>query len=158
MNLHAFTSYNSTKLNRLETIVYVFGKYTGQDLSKSIKWKAVWDTGATKTCISPSVAKSLGVSPLGKATISTASEKIVECDTYCVDIILPNKVNAANFVVVESNLTDCDLLIGMDIIQQGDFAISNYDGKTQFSFRTPAKAHVDYVKEYNDSIKEISAP
>jgi hypothetical protein len=37
-----------------------------------------------------------------------------------------------------------DVLIGMDIISLGDFAISNFDGKTQFSFRIPSQRHVEY--------------
>lgn len=39
----------------------------------------------------------------------------------------------------------------MDIISYGDFTISNYNGKTIFSFRTPSIIHTDYVKEYNEN-------
>ena len=42
-----------------------------------------------------------------------------------------------------------DVLIGMDIISKGDFAISNYDEKTQFSFRLPSQKDVDYKQELN---------
>ena len=44
-----------------------------------------------------------------------------------------------------------DILIGMDIISKGDFAISNYNGKTQFSFRLPSQQDVDYKSEYNNN-------
>ena len=40
-----------------------------------------------------------------------------------------------------------DVLIGMDIISKGDFAVSNYNGKTQFSFRLPSQEDVDYKKD-----------
>ncbi len=40
-----------------------------------------------------------------------------------------------------------DVLIGMDIISNGDFAVSNYDGKTYFSFRLPSQEHVEYKKK-----------
>ena len=33
---------------------------------------------------------------------------------------------------------DIDMLIGMDIIQLGDFHISNTDGKTRFSYIVPS--------------------
>lgn len=42
-----------------------------------------------------------------------------------------------------------DVLIGMDVISKGDFAISNYNGKTQFSFRIPSQNDVDYKAEAN---------
>ena len=36
-----------------------------------------------------------------------------------------------------------DLLIGMDIIAQTDFLITNADGKTTFQFRTPSEGGVE---------------
>ena len=35
----------------------------------------------------------------------------------------------------------------MDIINQGDFAVSNKDGKTAFSFRLPSIECIDFVKQ-----------
>ena len=46
-----------------------------------------------------------------------------------------------------------DVLIGMDIITQGDFSITNKDQKTVFSFRFPSETHTDYVKEHNHRAK-----
>ena len=43
----------------------------------------------------------------------------------------------------------CDVLIGMDIITLGDFAVTNRDGITVMSFRTPAQGRIDYVKHIN---------
>lgn len=37
-----------------------------------------------------------------------------------------------------------DLLIGMDIISLGDFAITNVNGKTTFSFRLPSTSIIDF--------------
>lgn len=143
----AFTFTGTNILNRLCTDVYVFSKYSNQDLSKTQKWRAVWDTGATSTCISSNIVSRLNLIPIGKKLNSTAGG-IVECNTYCIDIILPNNVSANGFVVHEVSLTDCDMLIGMDIIKYGDFSISNFEGRTQFSFRIPSVNHADYVKEY----------
>ncbi len=39
-----------------------------------------------------------------------------------------------------------DILIGMDIITLGDFAITNYNNKTVFSFRFPSSEVIDFVK------------
>ena len=37
------------------------------------------------------------------------------------------------------------VLIGMDVITQGDFAVSCKDGRTQFTFRMPSIEHADYA-------------
>lgn len=43
--------------------------------------------------------------------------------------------------------TDTDFLIGMDIITLGDFAVTNVNGKTVFSFRYPSCEKIDYVND-----------
>ena len=35
----------------------------------------------------------------------------------------------------------------MNIINTGDFAVTNYNGVTKFSFRVPSLAHIDFVAE-----------
>jgi len=52
-----------------------------------------------------------------------------------------------NLLVVEGIPNSCDMLIGMDVINHGDFAISNFDGKTTFSFRIPSLAKIDFCKD-----------
>lgn len=37
----------------------------------------------------------------------------------------------------------------MDIISKGDFAITNVDGKTVFSFRIPSVETIDFVKNHS---------
>ena len=111
---------------------------------------ALWDTGATNTCISDNVVKALNLVPTGKGEIHTPSgSKIV--NTYLVDIYLPNKVKIAGTVVNGTDIGDqgIDLLVGMDIIALGDFAISQYGGVTTFSFCFPSIRQIDYVKEIN---------
>ena len=36
------------------------------------------------------------------------------------------------------------VLIGMDIINLGDFAVTNKNGRTAFSFRTPSIEYIDF--------------
>jgi len=45
---------------------------------------------------------------------------------------------------VEGHILGSDVLIGMDVITQGDFAITNKDGMTTFSFRTPSLITIDF--------------
>ena len=46
-------------------------------------------------------------------------------------------------------LNETDALIGMNIINQnqGDFAVSNLNGRTKFSFRYPSLVDIDFVEE-----------
>lgn len=107
---------------------------------------AVWDTGATHTVISASFAQENNFPATGKAS-TRGVHGTNEVDTYTVDIILPNRVGFRNWVVSSGNLK-CGLLIGMDIINLGDLAITNVGGKTVFSFQTPpGDKPIDFVKE-----------
>ena len=102
---------------------------------------AAWDTGATNTIISPEIVKVLGLQPTGKAQVS-AYGGIVEVNTYTIDLCFENGYKIANLQVMsdESNAEfDYDVLIGMDVITEGDFCITTINSQTTFSFRMPAQ-------------------
>lgn len=109
---------------------------------------ALWDTGATNTCISQKLAAAMNLVPTGKIQMKTPSGEGTQ-NTYLVNILLPNNVMVKDAVVCGSEIHNqgLDLLIGMDIISGGDFSISNYKGKTYFSFRMPSQGHSDFVTE-----------
>lgn len=74
-------------------------------------------------------------------------------ETYLVNILLPHAVGFQEIQVTKMDFgSSGDILIGMDIITTGDFSITNKDGITVFSFRTPSQLHVDYVKEHNAAL------
>ncbi len=63
---------------------------------------------------------------------------------YLCSIYLPSKVVIGEVNVIEGVLADgVDLLVGMDIISLGDFAISNFKGNTHFSFRMPSIERIE---------------
>lgn len=115
--------------------------------NNTIEALALWDTGATGTCISERIVKDLGLVSTGKMTISTPSGQ-AETNTYLVDILLPNRVNITGAQVMDSKIGDqgIDILIGMDIITKGDFSVSCLNGKTCFSFRMPSVEETDFVR------------
>ena len=78
-----------------------------------------------------------------------------QSETYLVNIRLPNSVAFMGVRVTKGNLGDADVLIGMDIISQGDFAVTNVGGLTKFSFRVPSATHIDFVE---DDKKRARAP
>lgn len=103
---------------------------------------ALWDTGATCTSISNDVVEKLGLIPIGSQTINTPSgSKTV--GTYMIDIIL-SKVIVCDSDIGNQNL---GLLIGMNIISLGDFAVNNFNNKTSFSFCIPSIKRIDFVKQ-----------
>jgi hypothetical protein len=67
--------------------------------------------------------------------------------TYLVNIGLPNGVAFQGLTVTLAPLADAQMLIGMDIISQGDFAVTNLNGKTVFTYRYPSIKTIDYAKE-----------
>ena len=58
--------------------------------------------------------------------------------TYYVDLIVPGEMIFKTLEVTEGELEYVDVLIGMDVISQGDFSISNGNNETVVAFRSPA--------------------
>jgi len=142
MSAKAFVSEYNGLSNKLNTDVIVDYKGTTDTVI------ALWDTGATRTCISKEVAATLNLVPLGIQKIHTPSGES-HANTYQVDLLLPNNLIVKDVVVCDSEIgaQNIGVLIGMDIICLGDFAVSNYKGKTAFTFRTPSQKLTDYVAE-----------
>lgn len=147
IQVSAFTSKAKGIANVLLSKVKVSANKELFNDAKEEEFIGIWDTGATNTAISSKVAEKCGLIPTGKAIVNTANgENIV--NTYIVDIGLPNNVNINGVQVNEFTAVEgSDLLIGMDIMGLGDLAISNYEGKTSFSFRIPSMAGTDYVQQ-----------
>ena len=103
---------------------------------------AAWDTGAQFSFISPRVVEGLGLKPYGKGAFMGIGGDQVS-DTYLVHIGLSNGELITEHEVYCSDIDDYDLLLGMDIITQTDFLITNKDGKTTFQFRTPSEGGVE---------------
>lgn len=113
---------------------------------KDIKGQGQWDTGAFGSCISKKVVEELELVPTGKLCIMTPSGSDI-VDTYSVEVILPNNVDVPAIIVSGSSIGDqgIDMLIGMDIISMGDFAVTNFEGKTVFSFVMPSFGKIDFL-------------
>ena len=101
----------------------------------------VWDTGATNTLVSSQVVEALGLVPIEKSLVEGVGG-IVESSVYRISIYLADNIVFKNVKVLCSDIGDYDLVVGMDIIAQGDFAISNNGGQVCFSFRYPSKERI----------------
>ena len=107
------------------------------------KYYALWDTGANMTAISNKVVQDLGLVPY-MYRINTTAGGNVRSNLYYVDLILPNEVLFPRLQVTNCYMDDFDILIGMDVITQGDLAITNKDGSTLFSFDIPSTRRIDF--------------
>lgn len=152
----AFTYTANGRANVLLSKVKVSANKELFSEAKEKEFNAIWDTGATNTAISKKVVEACGLIPTGQATSNTANGECV-VNTYLIDVGLPNNVNITNIQATEFTAVEgADLLIGMDIMGLGDLAISNYQGKTCFSFRVPSLARTDYVQQIN-TLKQASS-
>lgn len=113
------------------------------------KITALWDTGATNSAIDTNTAKQLQLKPSGRTVVKYGTGD-KETNIYQVDIFLPNGVRIPGVQVTECDPTGVHgVLIGMDVITVGDFSITNFNGKSVFSFRVPSMKTIDYVQEFN---------
>ncbi len=147
----AFTGKCSGRANVLISEAYIGQAFHPSSIPKPPKAKkfiAIWDTGATNSVITRKVVDDCGLKPIGMAKVNTASQKDVLTTVYLASIVLPNKVCIPQLRMTEGVIAgDAEVLIGMDIISQGDFAVTNKDGKTTFSFRMPSIECIDFVKQ-----------
>lgn len=158
----AFTSRYAGRSRVLINEVYVGRPQTASPIVKkpsdARKYLALWDTGATGTVITRAVVDDCGLKPIGLTKVHHAKGEDTSA-VYLISIFLPNRVCFPSLRVTEGDLAgDIDVLIGMDVITQGDFAVTNLDGKTVFSFRIPSRQCVDFVKEANEEAAKPGQP
>ena len=89
----------------------------------------------------------LGLVPIGTSEISGVSSGVEFKRTFLIHVGLPTGDVITNVLVSEFDGEDYDLIIGMDIIQNGDFAVTNANDITAFSFRIPSKEEIDFEGE-----------
>lgn len=110
----------------------------------------IWDTGATATMITKKVAQECGLVPIGVENIETANGTM-RSNVYLISLKLPHTSSGISSLRVTEGILngDANVLIGMDVIAGGDFAISSWEGKSYFSFRFPSTRKIDFVAEVN---------
>lgn len=117
-------------------------------------YKAIWDTGATNTVVTQRVLTELNLQPTGRETcqvVGPANQLVAhDTDTFLVNIYLPNSVTIIGIRVSSLSIGDADVLLGMDVIANGDFAVTNYSGETWWTFRVPSNEPIDFVEEIEE--------
>lgn len=142
--LQAITVQANGIANVIKTQITVINQATKNQLDS----QGIWDTGATGSAITATLANQLGLVPIGKSRVKGVHGVQVR-NVYVVLLALQSKAAFIVRVTECDELTedkDCGILIGMDVINIGDFAITNYNGRTKMSFRVPSQEEIDFVR------------
>lgn len=137
-------------MNQLTSYVYV-GKEK-DDLIDKNRFICIWDTGASTSCITSNIVKKYNLTSTGKSDFFTGGHcKSRSTDVYSIDLMFRDDFVFNNLRVLKIEKHDVfDIIIGMDVISKGDFAVSNLNGKTSFSFRIPSFGTANFLNENYD--------
>lgn len=150
----AFTTKYNGIVRALENQVMITPAGIGLNKSLTDSYRAIWDTGATGSVISKNIVEKLELRPVSICKVATPAG-VYDAYCYYINLTLPNNVTIPNLLVMEAAYSNCDILIGMDVISQGDFSVTSCNGQTTFSFRIPSICDIDFVK--NSYLKPIRA-
>ncbi|GHU53858.1 hypothetical protein FACS189496_5370 [Bacilli bacterium] len=120
---------------------------------KPVEVRAMWDTGSTGCCVSEKLAKALNLISIASLDLTSAHGS-KPANVYLLDIFFPDNTRAKNVVAAEIIPSgEFEIIIGMNIIALGDFALSNDQGKTVLSFRLPsAHSPIDFSEQEDPRI------
>lgn len=139
----AYTAYFPIFRDRIASLVNVSSMRDGS--TRPVPFRCLWDTGASISLVSPRVADTLRLDVLDESiTIRTGlgSRSKVDIRMAYLHVVLgaiplPLKVGVVD---MPSSDTDIDVVLGLDLISQGSFAISYDGGQLLFSFCYPPRA------------------
>jgi predicted aspartyl protease len=146
----AFTARANGRVLRLISEVEIFLPFTGTlPPAAGKKYQALYDTGATHSAISPQVVQDLNLPSIGARTVGVGGG-FLPTTSHLVNIALPNRVMVQMAQVAKITIPSGEgVIIGMDILGMGDFAVTHQGGNTVFSFCFPSRRCIDFVAEAN---------
>ena len=118
---------------------------------KHMETVALWDTGAAHSHISEDVISAFNLKSCGEMSMSSHTGQSFSKE-YVIDIELPSMAMIKNITVLSTANAryrgyDIGLIIGMDIIQLGDFRIDNTGETPVFTFRHSCDGNEDVLIE-----------
>ena len=146
--IHAFTKKYGNVANCIITPISIVNPFTG----KKVQTQGIWDTGATGSVITESLARELGLIEIQKTFVQGVHGR-KEVPVYRANIALNKDLSIQSLVTECSELSgdgSVGVLIGMNVIGNGDFAISNFQGRTTFTFQIPSTHNFDFYTEHKN--------
>lgn len=132
-DLFVFTLSEDSSQNEIKTPVKLRNPLT----SKEIACDAIWDTGATSSMISNTMASALSLKPTGQTSIvGVHGTNTARC--YVVNLVFCNGVVLPEVKVAEaSNVGGFGFLVGMDIIGRGVLHVDGTTRRLEVRFELP---------------------
>jgi hypothetical protein len=139
----AFNISYDKSVKELVSQIKIFPLLTKDRVARNVpvNVEALWDTGATVTCIKPALFSRLNLYPSDASnyvTLTGIGGEITANSTLVNLFLAPNFIIEYCSVYVADFPGEAEVLIGMDIIGIGDFVICNADNKSSFSFAIPS--------------------
>ncbi len=120
------------------------------------QYTATWDTGSTGTVITQRVIDELGLQPIGFTQAHTVGGDVKDVPVFLLSVILTNQVCIPCIKAIKGEIYgQSELLIGMDIITLGDFAVINKNSKTILLFQAPSLGKID---SYDVLMRDENSP
>lgn len=145
----AYTAHFPIFRDRIASMVNISSMRHGAQ--HPVPFKCLWDTGSSITLVSPHVADTLKLHVLDESISirsGLGSKASIEVRTAFLHIVLgaiPLELKVG-VVDMPSSEDDIDVVLGMDLISQGSFAISYDGGQMLFSFcYPPAPMPLDFT-------------
>ena len=123
--------------------------------------EALWDTGATVTCMKSTLWERLQINPFdttGRIELAGVGGRVKTNYTIANLILTPNMIIEYCPIYVLDFPGDAEVLIGMDIMKMGDFAVCNANEKTSFSFVMPPFPDRINLAEKAETVNKLNFP
>jgi len=134
-----------TIVNRMVIPCDIVVPYINQEVHHM---SALWDTGASCTCISDELAQQWGMSPDNYQDACGMENQVSQYPVYTIQLSLGHFVIPYIQVLgLPMKGNEHNMIIGMDVMNRGDVTITNKDGQTVLTFRQPSLELIDYSAE-----------
>jgi hypothetical protein len=118
-----------------DSIVKESARFSASPTQEAYKARALWDTGAQMCAISAGLARDMNLRVQGYVRLGGFGSDEDETPFYRIDITLIDGQHFSNVAAAEYADKDShDIIIGLNLITLGDFALTREEGGTRFSF------------------------
>lgn len=112
-------------------------------ISKSVM--ALIDTGAFASAISNDLAEELSLEPSSDVFRYGSASGTDKGYAYYVNVKIGG-YEITDLNVLGAKMKNCQMIIGMNLLKNADYAVSNANGKTVFTIRFPPRDRIDFMK------------